>query len=89
MQNGAPDLLINSAGVAHPGYFQELDLDIFHWMMDVNYFGTVNIIKAVIPDMISRGSGYIVNLRQRFFGRPACRNETPGNQSVNRFSPRY
>jgi len=62
MQNGAPDLLINSAGVAHPGYFQELDLDIFHWMMDVNYFGTVNIIKAVIPDMISRGSGYIVNL---------------------------
>ncbi|MFH1447141.1 MAG: SDR family oxidoreductase [Chloroflexota bacterium] len=61
-QNGTPDLLINSAGVAHPGYFQELELDIFHWTMDVNYFGTVNVIKAVIPDMISRGSGYIVNL---------------------------
>lgn len=59
---GIPDLIINSAGVARPGYFQELELEVFHEMMDVNYFGTVNITKAVIPKMIERGSGHIVNI---------------------------
>lgn len=59
---GLPDLVINSAGVARPGYFQELELEVFHEMMDVNYFGTVNIVKAVIPKMIERGSGHIVNI---------------------------
>lgn len=61
-KEGTPDLVINSAGVAHPGYVQDLDLDIFHWMMDVNYFGTVNINKAVLPGMIERRSGHIVNI---------------------------
>jgi 3-dehydrosphinganine reductase len=59
---GLPDLLINSAGVAHPGYIQELDLDIFDWQMKVNYFGTVYLTKAVLPGMMSRGSGHIVNI---------------------------
>jgi 3-dehydrosphinganine reductase len=59
---GVPDILINSAGVAHPGLFEDLSLDIFEWMMKVNYFGTVNVTKAFIPGMIARGSGYIVNL---------------------------
>jgi 3-dehydrosphinganine reductase len=59
---GLPDLVINSAGVAHPGYVQDTDLKIFHWMMDVNYFGTVNVTKALLPGMIERGSGYIVNI---------------------------
>ena len=59
---GIPDLVINSAGVAYPGYFQELDLEIFHWLMDVNYFGTLNVIKYLTPDMIQRGSGTFVNI---------------------------
>jgi 3-dehydrosphinganine reductase len=60
--SGIPDIVINSAGVAHPGYVQDLDLEIFHWMMDVNYFGTVHVIKALLPGMIERGSGHIVNI---------------------------
>jgi 3-dehydrosphinganine reductase len=59
---GLPDLVINSAGVTYPGYFQDLDLDIFHWQMDVNYFGTLHVIKNLIPGMIERGSGTIVNI---------------------------
>lgn len=59
---GLPDLVINSAGVAHPGYVQDTDLKIFHWMMDINFFGTVNVTKALLPGMIERGSGYIVNI---------------------------
>jgi 3-dehydrosphinganine reductase len=59
---GMPDLLVNSAGVAQPGYCQETEMDIFHWMMDVNFYGTVHVTKALLPDMIARRSGYIVNI---------------------------
>lgn len=60
--NGLPDLVFNSAGVAHPGKFEDLGHDIFHWMMDVNYFGTVNVLKVIVPLMQARGSGTIVNI---------------------------
>jgi 3-dehydrosphinganine reductase len=59
---GVPDLLINCAGAAHPGYVQELPVEIFHQMMDLDYFGTVNMVKAVLPGMLERGSGHIVNV---------------------------
>lgn len=59
---GVPDLLVNSAGVAQGGYFQETGMDIFHWMMDVNFYGTVHVTKALLPDLIARRSGYIVNI---------------------------
>jgi 3-dehydrosphinganine reductase len=59
---GIPDIVINSAGVAHPGKFTALDPGIFHWMMDVNYFGTVNVLKTLLPQMQQRRSGTIVNI---------------------------
>ncbi len=59
---GVPYLLVNSAGAAHPGYVQELRPAIFRWMMDANYFTTVYATKAVLPGMIARRSGHIVNL---------------------------
>jgi 3-dehydrosphinganine reductase len=59
---GLPDLLVNSAGVTHPGYVEKLDINTFHWMMEVNYFGTVYVIKELLPAMIARGSGYILNI---------------------------
>jgi 3-dehydrosphinganine reductase len=59
---GVPDLVINSAGVTYPGYVEEIDLETFRTMMDVNYFGTVYTTRAVLDGMIARGSGYIVNL---------------------------
>ncbi len=61
-QNGTPDIVINSAGVAHPGIFSALPLEIFHWMMDVNYFGTINVLKILVPEMQKRRSGSIVNI---------------------------
>lgn len=58
---GKIDLLVNAAGVTHPGYVQDLDISIFHWMMDVDYYGTVYMTKAVLPGMINQHSGYILN----------------------------
>jgi 3-dehydrosphinganine reductase len=59
---GIPDLLINAAGVVYPGYFQELAIDTFRWQMDINYFGTLHTLKCLIPGMIQRGSGTVVNI---------------------------
>ena len=59
---GVPDLLINCAGAAHPGYVQEIPVEIFHQMMDLDYFGTMNMVKALLPGMLERGSGHIVNI---------------------------
>src|SRR5512135_3293383 len=59
---GVPDLLINCAGVTHPGYIQDIPLEVFHEMIDIDYLGTVHMVKAVLPGMIQRGSGAIVNI---------------------------
>lgn len=59
---GPVDIAICSAGQARPGYFQELDVELFHTMMDVNYFGTVNIARAVVPTMIERRAGSLVGV---------------------------
>jgi 3-dehydrosphinganine reductase len=57
---GEPDLLVTSAGIAHPGYFQELPLTVFEQTMAINYFGTLYCLKAVVPAMVQRGQGQIV-----------------------------
>ena len=44
---GVPDVLINAAGAAHPAYLQDTTLEIFREMMDLNYFGTVHMVKAL------------------------------------------
>jgi len=59
---GPPDLLINSAGITHPGYFEEIPLSVFRDMMDTNYFGALHAIKAVLPHMMARKSGWIVTI---------------------------
>jgi 3-dehydrosphinganine reductase len=60
--HGVPDIVVNSAGVAHPGTFTSLKREIFDWMMDVNYFGMVNVLKSLVPGMQKRRSGSIVNI---------------------------
>jgi 3-dehydrosphinganine reductase len=59
---GVPDVLINSAGITHPGYVHELSLEKFMELMQVNYFGTVYMTKAILPGMMARGSGHIINI---------------------------
>ncbi len=61
-ESGLPDLIINSAGVTHPGYVQDIPIEIFHELIEINYLGTVHVIKAVMQGMIARRSGYIVNI---------------------------
>ena len=57
---GSPDILITSAGIAYPGYFQELPIEIFERTMAVNYFGSLYCVRAVLPFMEQRQKGHIV-----------------------------
>lgn len=59
---GPVDLLVSSAGVAHPGYFEQLPLDVFHAQMDLIYFGTLHAARAVLPAMLERGRGGLVGV---------------------------
>ncbi len=59
---GIPNYLINSAGITYPGTTVDLPMEIYRSMMEVNYFGMVTLIKAVLPAMVDRGSGHIVNI---------------------------
>lgn len=57
-----PDILVNSAGFSHPGYVEELPLEVFRSSMETNFLGTVAVTKALLPGFLARGSGHIVNL---------------------------
>ncbi len=60
---GRIDCLYNGAGIAGPTRsFHETDEAIWRRVIDVNLHGSVNYIRAVIPEMIARGSGSIVNV---------------------------
>ena len=59
---GTPDVLINAAGIDRPGYVHELSPEIFERLMQVNYLGTAYVTAAVLPAMMKRGSGHIINL---------------------------
>jgi len=58
---GRLDVVINNAGISNPDFFDDLTLDKFYRMMEVHYFGTVNVIKAAWPYLCANGYGRIVN----------------------------
>jgi len=53
-------VLVNSAGIVEPGYIQDLSLEVFKQTVDINYLGTVSVIKAFLPEMMQRKSGQVV-----------------------------
>jgi 3-dehydrosphinganine reductase len=57
---GVPELVITSAGVAVPGYFEDIAAEVFERSMAVNYFGTLHIIRAALPAMRAKHQGRIV-----------------------------
>jgi 3-dehydrosphinganine reductase len=56
---GNPDLLITAAGIARPGYFSDIPIEVFETTMAVNYFGSLYSIRAALPAM-EKTTGQIV-----------------------------
>jgi 3-dehydrosphinganine reductase len=58
---GRPDILINSAGIAYPNYFEKISYEKFAQTLHINLFGTWNTCACLVPHMKSVG-GHIVNI---------------------------
>lgn len=59
---GAVDVLVNNAGQVHSAPFAKTDLGLWQRMLDVNLTGTFLCTQAVLPEMLVRGAGRIVNV---------------------------
>ena len=59
---GTPDVLINNAGVVENVSFAEQELEMIDRIVDVNLKGTLYVTRCVVPGMIARGSGRIINV---------------------------
>jgi len=59
-QAGDVDVVVHSGGVSQRSLAMETALDVERSIMDLNFFGTVALTKAVLPRMIARQSGHIV-----------------------------
>jgi len=59
---GEADILINNAGIAAFGSF--LDMEPAKWkeILDINVMGIYNVTHAVLPDMVAKNSGDIINV---------------------------
>lgn len=61
-QVGPIDVLVNNAGYGHEGTIEESPLEDMRRQFDVNVFGGVAMIKAVLGGMRERRRGHIVNV---------------------------
>jgi NAD(P)-dependent dehydrogenase (short-subunit alcohol dehydrogenase family) len=59
---GAIDVLVNNAGYGHEGVMEESPLSEMRRQFDVNVFGAVAMMKAVLPFMRTRRRGHILNI---------------------------
>ena len=74
---GPPDLLINNAATINPNArLWEVSAKTFDHVIDVNLKGVANVIRHVVPAMVARGTGVIVNISS-YWGRSASRDVAP------------
>jgi 3-oxoacyl-[acyl-carrier protein] reductase len=59
---GGVDILVNNAGVGSAGSFEDLEPDAWDLVLDVNLTGPYNCSRAVVPGMVERGHGRIINI---------------------------
>ena len=55
------DVLMNNAGVVLCGALESMPVADWQWEFDINVFGVVRGLRAFLPHMLARGSGYVVN----------------------------
>lgn len=59
---GEADILINNAGIAGYGTFLEMDPAQWQEILNVNVMGIYNVTREVLPDMIAKNTGDIINI---------------------------
>lgn len=62
-EHGKVDGIINNAGIIQPFiYLNELEMDRIERVMNINYYGTLYMIKALLPHLLKRPEAHIVNV---------------------------
>lgn len=75
--HGAPDLVLNNAGVINRNArLWEVSVEEFSSVIDINLKGTANVIRYVLPEMLKRKRGVIVNFSSGW-GRSADAEVAP------------
>src|SRR5215210_2523237 len=59
---GRIDLLVNNAGYALTGAFEDIEIDEIKAQYETNVFGVIRVTQAVLPIMRKQGSGRIINI---------------------------
>lgn len=78
--HGPVDMVMNNAGVALFATAEKMTQEELDWVMDINFFGTVNGCKAFLPHMLETGQGHIINLSS-IFGLISVPNQSGYNAS--------
>ncbi|QRR03766.1 SDR family oxidoreductase [Dyadobacter sandarakinus] len=57
---GRIDIMVHNAGISQRSYIQDTDFEVYRKLMDVNFFSTVALTKAILPHMVAQKSGHFV-----------------------------
>jgi NAD(P)-dependent dehydrogenase (short-subunit alcohol dehydrogenase family) len=59
---GRIDVLVNNAGNFYAGYFEVISPEQFRKQMDTNFFGPLNVTRAILPVMRGQRAGHIITI---------------------------
>jgi NAD(P)-dependent dehydrogenase (short-subunit alcohol dehydrogenase family) len=59
---GRVDVLVNNAGNFYAGFFEEISPKQFRAQMETNFFGPLNVTRAVLPVMRRQRSGHVITI---------------------------
>lgn len=59
---GVLDILVNNAGIMMPRRFMDYSFEEFERVMEVNLYGVFHVTRAVLPSMMERKRGKIINM---------------------------
>lgn len=65
-RHGRVNVVVNNAGVALHGNFEEVTYEDFSWVIDVDFWGVVHGCKEFLPYLIASGDGHLVNVSSLF-----------------------
>jgi short-subunit dehydrogenase len=65
-RHGGADLLVNNAGVALSGTFEQNRMADVEWLLEINLYAVLRMTKAFLPQLLARPGAHLVNVSSLF-----------------------